>query len=96
MQGACGGLERRTADAVASIDEGLTVKTRVLDGPAVDMLAEESRSLDLLVVGSRRYGPVRTVLLGSVSAGRVDQASCSVVVVPRGVARSPVAPAPAP
>lgn len=41
--------------------------------------------LDLLVVGSRRRGPLRRVVLGSVSADVLKQASCPVVVLPRGV-----------
>jgi nucleotide-binding universal stress UspA family protein len=57
----------------------------VLDGDPVHCLAEASSELDLLVVGSRRYGPIRATLLGSVSAGLVEQAHCPVLIVPRGV-----------
>lgn len=54
-------------------------------GDAVPVLMEESRSLDLLVLGSRGRGPVRRTLLGSVSTDLVHSAHCPVVVLPRGV-----------
>jgi nucleotide-binding universal stress UspA family protein len=57
----------------------------VLHGDPVHCLAEASSSLDLLVVGSRRYGPLRSTLLGGVSTSLVEHAHCPVLVVPRGV-----------
>jgi nucleotide-binding universal stress UspA family protein len=59
--------------------------TDVTKGAAGPFLAERSESLDLLVCGSRRYGPLRAVLLGSVTADVLSHAACPVVVVPRGV-----------
>ena len=41
--------------------------------------------LDVLVLGSRRFGPLRSALLGSVSSPLIDRAACPVVIVPRGV-----------
>jgi nucleotide-binding universal stress UspA family protein len=49
------------------------------------VLADESRSADLVVVGSRGYGPHRAVLLGSVSGRLVRESACPVLVVPRGM-----------
>jgi nucleotide-binding universal stress UspA family protein len=43
----------------------------------------ESETLDVLVTGSRGYGAVRAVLLGSVSRALVRGAACPVVVSPR-------------
>jgi hypothetical protein len=43
----------------------------------------------LLVLGSRGYGPVRRVLLGSVSGELVRGAACPVLVVPRPGVRTP-------
>jgi nucleotide-binding universal stress UspA family protein len=57
----------------------------VLHGDPVYCLAEASAGLDLLVAGSRRYGPLRTTLLGGVSSALVEHAHCPVLVVPRGV-----------
>jgi nucleotide-binding universal stress UspA family protein len=41
--------------------------------------------LDLLVTGSRGYGPVRAVVLGGVTGRLVREAACPLVIVPRGV-----------
>jgi nucleotide-binding universal stress UspA family protein len=54
-----------------------------LYGRAPEALAAASRDLDLLVCGSRGYGPLRTVLLGGTSHELVRKAACPVVVVPR-------------
>jgi len=50
-------------------------------------LVERSAGLDLLVCGSRGYGPVRTVLLGSVSHALAHHARCPLMVLPRGSER---------
>jgi len=52
-------------------------------GDAAVELVERSRELDLLVVGSRGYGPVRHALLGSVTSELLKRAACPVLVVPR-------------
>ncbi len=52
-------------------------------GEAATQLMERSRELDLLVVGSRGYGPVRHALLGSVTQKLMENAACPVLVVPR-------------
>jgi nucleotide-binding universal stress UspA family protein len=51
-------------------------------GPVLVRAAERAR---LLVVGSRGHGPVRAVLLGSVSRYCAHHARCPVVIVPSGV-----------
>jgi nucleotide-binding universal stress UspA family protein len=52
------------------------------DGP-VSALARRSEAWDLLVCGSRGYGPLRTVLLGSVSRSLSHEARCPLLVLPR-------------
>jgi nucleotide-binding universal stress UspA family protein len=52
---------------------------------AATALAHRSRDLDLLVVGSRSYGPVRRLLLGSTSTRLVREAACPLLILPRGV-----------
>jgi hypothetical protein len=48
-------------------------------------LIDMSQHVDLLVCGSRGYGPARAVLLGGVSRRVAAEASCPVIVLPRGV-----------
>jgi nucleotide-binding universal stress UspA family protein len=74
--------------AVASVtDQGLPdgASGRLLDGPVVEALVEIGPDeTDLLVCGSRGYGPVARVLLGGVSGRVVRHARVPTVVVPRG------------
>jgi nucleotide-binding universal stress UspA family protein len=71
-------------EAIHSVDSGLAVSGRRLDGPPARTLAEACEDgADLLVAGSRGYGPVTRVLLGSVSTQLVHLAPCPVLVVPR-------------
>lgn len=54
-----------------------------LEGNPVFALAGHSEAFDLMLVGSRSYGPVRRVLLGSVSAGLTRMSRCPLVILPR-------------
>ena len=54
-------------------------------GAPEQVLADESKAADLVVVGSRGYGPHRAVLLGSVSGRLVRESTSPVLVVPRGI-----------
>ena len=71
--------------AVYSLGDGIAVEQQVLFGrdPAATILDVSAADVDLLVLGSRAYGPVRRALLGSVSGGVVRHASCPVLVTPR-------------
>jgi nucleotide-binding universal stress UspA family protein len=55
----------------------------VLGDPPTE-LAYAGNELDLLVTGSRGYGPVRRLMLGSTSAKLVHAAPCPVLVLTRG------------
>jgi nucleotide-binding universal stress UspA family protein len=79
-------LRRRLEREADALEDSLRIETRVVDGDPAEVLARESASLDLLVVGSRAYGAVRSVLLGTVSTRLSEEARCPLVVVPRGVA----------
>jgi nucleotide-binding universal stress UspA family protein len=72
-------------DAAAGVD-AVPVETRMIVGPATETLLEVAAAVDLLVLGSRGYGRVGRVLLGSVSRPVVDGAPCPVLVVPRAAA----------
>lgn len=73
--------ERIVRDAAAAA--GAEPEIVIAEGDPVSRLAELSRTADLLVVGSRRYGPLRTVLLGGVSWPLLERAACPVLIVPR-------------
>jgi nucleotide-binding universal stress UspA family protein len=65
------------------VPESIVVDHRAEVGGAAARLTELSSGVDLLVCGSRGYGPLGGVLLGSVSRHLVDHAVCPVLVVPR-------------
>jgi nucleotide-binding universal stress UspA family protein len=78
--------ERSLARAAASVSKELHAETTIVVGDPVRVLEREAaEGLDLLVLGSRGYGPVRRVLLGSVSDSVVRRSPCPVIVVPRSV-----------
>jgi nucleotide-binding universal stress UspA family protein len=71
--------------AVAGLPAGGSVRAELRPGPVVDALTElRPEECDVLVVGSRGYGPLRSVLLGGVSSRVVKHSRVPVVVVPRG------------
>lgn len=76
--------DEQLAQAMSALDADIDATGTLLDGDARELLAGESAGLDLLVVGSRGYGPLRAVLLGSVSSALVRSAQSPLVVVPRG------------
>ncbi|HUG56216.1 MAG TPA: universal stress protein [Candidatus Limnocylindrales bacterium] len=61
---------------------GLTADSRVLAGSAGSAIAEEAATwgADVVVVGSRGHGTVRSMLLGSVAGAVVDHVHCPVLV----------------
>jgi nucleotide-binding universal stress UspA family protein len=66
--------------------EVTTITVAEDEGDPAEVLVERSRELDLLVIGSRGYGPVRHALVGNVSWAVIRSASCPVLVVPRSAA----------
>jgi nucleotide-binding universal stress UspA family protein len=71
--------------AVAALAGEIPIEVDAFVGDPAKVLAELSGKLGLLVCGSRGYGPLRAVLLGSVSRQLVTEARCPVMVLPRGV-----------
>jgi nucleotide-binding universal stress UspA family protein len=78
-------------DAAAALRaRGLDVETRLVVGaPARGIVDSCTGVADLLVIGSRGYGPMRAVLVGGVSRQVVDRPPCPVMVMPRGATVGP-------
>jgi nucleotide-binding universal stress UspA family protein len=78
--------ERASEDleaAVARIETDGAESQLEVGNPA-HILADASEGLDLLLIGSRGYGPLRAVMVGGVSGQLVREAACPVIVFPRG------------
>jgi nucleotide-binding universal stress UspA family protein len=71
--------------AAASEHPDIAIEGRVIDGGSIPaaIAADAAVEVDLLVVGSRGYGALGRVLLGSVGSGLLHRAHCPVLVVPR-------------
>jgi nucleotide-binding universal stress UspA family protein len=70
--------------ALASLPGDVEAGEELLEGDVVDELASlDEHEIDLLVCGSRSYGPVRRVLLGGVSRRLIRHAASPLVIVPR-------------
>jgi nucleotide-binding universal stress UspA family protein len=71
--------------AAGSLPEGVNSTTVMAEGFApIELRKQSGEGLDLLCLGSRGYGPLLRVLLGSVSSELVHEVSCPVVLIPRG------------
>ncbi|XP_059631262.1 universal stress protein PHOS34 [Cornus florida] len=64
-------------------DKNVNVKTQVVVGDAKDKICEAVEELhaDLLVMGSRAFGPIKRMFLGSVSNYCSNHAQCPVMIV---------------
>lgn len=82
--------------AAASLPSDITATTKVVGEEPADALAHEANAPgSLIVVGSRGYGPVRRVLLGSVSRALARKAQAPIVIHPRGSHSEPDTATPA-
>ena len=83
-------LEAIVAAATSKHDDGIRAEHEIVADDPSEALLRISPHLDLLVMGSRGYGPMRGVLLGSVSRRVTASAGCPALVVPRSaIRRSP-------
>jgi nucleotide-binding universal stress UspA family protein len=77
-------MRERLVEAVESVPDEVRVKPVLVSGEPAAALAETAiAESDLLMLGSRAYGPLRRVLLGSVSTPLVRSAPCPLIVHPR-------------
>jgi nucleotide-binding universal stress UspA family protein len=86
-------IEDQTRDQLAearnTVPDGIEVEATLISGDPVEALVNVAGTPGtLLVVGSRAYGPLRRVLLGSVSWNLVRSAPCPLIVTPRGMHES--------
>jgi nucleotide-binding universal stress UspA family protein len=72
------------AEANSRIPDDVRASTELLTGHPAEILSAISADADLLLCGSRGYGPIRAVLLGGVSSALVHRSACPLLVVPRG------------
>ncbi|HVQ59494.1 MAG TPA: universal stress protein [Solirubrobacterales bacterium] len=75
--------EGSIAEALAAIDPAIETEGRRLAGPPAEAIAQACGDVDLVVSGSRGYGPLGRVFVGSVSSSLICKAPCPVLVVPR-------------
>ncbi len=76
-------IDLMISEANARMSQLPDVVGRAVYGLAGEELAAFGEDLDLLVVGSRSYGPVRRLVLGSTSDYLERHARCSLLVLPR-------------
>jgi nucleotide-binding universal stress UspA family protein len=82
------GIDAMLAEAGARLGQLPGVQGRAVYGLTGEELAAFSEEVDILVVGSRGYGPLRRLVLGSTSDFLERHARCSLLVLPRGVTNS--------
>jgi nucleotide-binding universal stress UspA family protein len=83
-QGAAAILRAALAGAAhAAAGSSLHAEAGVFVGDPADTLVRASANVDLLLLGSRAYGPARTVLIGGVARRVLAGARCPVLLVPR-------------
>jgi nucleotide-binding universal stress UspA family protein len=78
--------ERSLIERASRLGSRLDSEATVHSGKPADVLIALSETVDLLVVGSRGYGPLKAALLGGVSGQIIRFAACPVIVVPRQAA----------
>lgn len=75
--------ERQVAEAERALASLDGVQGSVASGVAGEELALFSTRVDLLVIGSRGYGPIRTLMLGGTAVSLARSARCPLLVLPR-------------
>jgi nucleotide-binding universal stress UspA family protein len=78
-------LRQNLYDVVAGLSGEVRAAAVFLTGDPAEELAAQTGTLDLLITGSRGYGPLRAVMTGGVTGRVLRDAACPVVVLPRGV-----------
>jgi nucleotide-binding universal stress UspA family protein len=74
--------EAAVREVVNDLPERPRIIRQIVQSTAADALIDASKHADLVVVGTHGRGPVRALLLGSVSLSVIKNAACPVVVMP--------------
>jgi len=69
---------------VASLPDDVAAEAVFRSGSPGRELSAQTEGVDLMLLGSRGYGPLRSVLLGGVAQAVLREAMCPVIVMPRG------------
>jgi nucleotide-binding universal stress UspA family protein len=69
-------MREQLSAAAASIPDEVSATATLVSGDPAERLVEAAADGGILILGSRAYGPVRRVLLGSVSSALVRSAPC--------------------
>jgi nucleotide-binding universal stress UspA family protein len=80
LSDAVGALVKEARDRITALGG---VEAHAAYGEAAEELALYSASLDLLIVGSRGYGPIGRLIHGSTSTKLAHTARCPLLVLPR-------------
>jgi len=76
--------------ATSRIPAGREHESRVLTGEPARELRDASGEFDLMIAGSRSWGPLKRTLLGSTTRKLIRSCACPVLVLPRGVGVDPL------
>jgi nucleotide-binding universal stress UspA family protein len=78
-------FRRMLEDAAGPLPDEVRAATVLADGqPAAEIIDQAGKGIDLLVMGSRNYGPIRRVMIGSTAIAVMRRSPCPVIVIPRG------------
>ena len=72
----------RSIVAEVAGENAANVERVLVDGPAGEAVLANARDAELIVLGSRGFGAVKGLVLGSVSQHVLHGATCPVVVIP--------------
>jgi nucleotide-binding universal stress UspA family protein len=83
-------MRKRLHEAREAVPQDVDTEAILITGPPVEALVSVAAEPGtLLILGSRGYGPLLRVLLGSVSRSLMRSAPCPLIVHPRGSVHEP-------
>lgn len=82
-------FHQQLAQAAESLPTETRAATTLVAGRPSEVITDEvEKGIHVLVMGSRSYGPIRRVMVGSTAIEIMRVAPCPVIVIPRGAAPS--------